>query len=436
MARLIADVLDDSGYRTDVADRGKRAIELIEERIPDVVITDLRMQEVDGLDVLDAVKLLDPTVPVIVMTAFAGIDGAIEAMKRGAHHYITKPFELGEIVPHVERALVERTLGRENRALRRLAKLQDTELVGTSSALRDVLALVDRLADARTSVLIRGESGTGKELVARALHSRGSRSKGPFVPVNCSAIPEAMLESELFGHVKGSFTGAEQTRRGLFVEADQGTLFLDEIGDMAPGLQAKILRVLEDRVVRAVGADAPRPIDVRVVAATHQDLEARIAEGRFRQDLLFRLDVMPLRLPPLRDRREDIPLLMEHFLNRVRIDHPASRLMRVSAALMDLLKHHDWPGNVRELKNLVERLAIVCEHSEATPEDVRGLLTKPADGSRPLFQREPILPLRDIEEQYISFVIDECAGNKTRAAELLGIDVSTLHRRSKRDGRK
>jgi two-component system response regulator HydG len=367
------------------------------------------------------------------MTAFAAVEGAVEAMRRGAHHYITKPFELSEIAPHVERALEQRSLGRENRALRRLAGLQDSELVGRSSAIRDLLALVDRLADARTPVLIRGESGSGKELVARALHVRGARSRGPFVPVNCSAIPEAMLESELFGHVKGAFTGAEQTRRGLFLEADQGTLFLDEIGDMAPGLQAKILRVLEDRVVRPVGADAPRSIDVRVVAATHQDLEARIREGRFRQDLLFRLDVMPVRVPALRERCEDIPLLVEHFIARVSLDHPASRLRRLSPALMDLLSAHSWPGNVRELKNLVERMAIVCDHAEATLEDARGLLPLASPSPVLEFSRQPIHPLREIEEAYIAFVVDECAGNKTRAAELLGIDVSTIHRRTKRD---
>jgi two-component system, NtrC family, response regulator HydG len=315
--------------------------------------------------------------------------------------------------------------------LRRLAKLGEAELVGVSPALREVLALVDRLADSRTPVLIRGESGTGKELVARALHFRGARNREPFVAVNCSAIPEAMLESELFGHVKGAFTSADQTRRGLFVEADQGTLFLDEIGDMAPGLQAKILRVLEDRAVRPVGADAPRPIDVRVVAATHQDLDARIVEGRFRKDLLFRLDVMPLRLPPLRERPEDIPLLVESFLARLRLDHPASRLQRLSPELLQLLTAHDWPGNVRELKNLIERLAIVCDHPEATPEDARGLLAAASESPRALFPRQPLVPLREIEEAYIAFVVDECAGNKTRAAELLGIDVSTIHRRIK-----
>jgi two-component system, NtrC family, response regulator HydG len=436
MARLIADVLVESGYAAEIADRGRRAIELIEHRMPDLVITDLRMEEIDGLDLLDSVKAVDPTVPVIVMTAFAGIDGAIEAIRRGAHHYITKPFELAAIVPHVERALVERTLARENRALRRLTKLDEIDFVGESASVREVLGLVDRLADARTPVLIRGESGCGKELVARALHFRGVRQRGPFVPVNCSAIPEAMLESELFGHLRGAFTGAEQTRRGLFVEADRGTLFLDEIGDMPPGLQAKILRVLEDSVVRPVGADAPHPVDVRVVAATHQDLEARIEEGRFRQDLLFRLDVMPIRVPSLRERPDDIPLLADHFIRRVREDHPGSRVQRISPELMEMLKRHDWPGNVRELRNLIERLVILCDHAEAKPDDIQGLLSKPpADPSRVSFPREPMFSLRELEEAYISFVMDECGGNKTRAAEILGIDVSTLHRRTKRDVR-
>ncbi len=433
MARLIADVLSESGYQVDVADRGRTAVELLEKRMPDAVITDLRMEDVDGLDILQAVKALDPTVPVIIMTAFGAIEDAVEAMRKGAHHYLTKPFEIGEIVAHVERALIEQQLARENRALRRLAGVHRADIVGESPVLGNVLDLIQRLASARTPVLIRGESGTGKELVARALHFGGARKAGPFVAVNCSAIPEAMLESELFGHLKGAFTGADQTRRGLFVESDGGTLFLDEIGDMAPGLQAKLLRVLEDRAVRPVGADAPRPVDVRVVAATHQDLEARVQEGRFRKDLLFRLDVVPIHVPPLRERKDDIPRLVEHFLDRVRRDHPATRLVRIAPDLMARLVEHDWPGNVRELGNLVERLAIVSDGEEATVAEAGGLL-KPAAGP-PAFTGDRILTLREMEESYIGFVVEHCGGNKSRAAELLGIDVSTIHRRTKKEGR-
>lgn len=441
MVRLLVDVLRDQGYEAVVAGNGREAIDYVRREGVDAVVTDLRMEDVDGMDVLNAVQEIDPTIPVILMTAYAAVSDAVEAIKRGAHHYVTKPFELSEMIVHVERALADGRILKENRALRRFAQLPGPdEIVGPSEPLRHVVELIDRVAPSTSPVLIRGESGTGKELVARAIHFRGPWSSGPFVPVNCSAIPEAMLESELFGHVKGAFTSAEYPRRGLFLEADGGTLFLDEIGDMAPALQAKLLRVIEEKAVRPVGADAPRHVEVRIVAATHHDLEGRIAQGQFRQDLYFRLNVMPILVPPLRDRPEDIPVLARHFLARMKKSYPTMQVRRLSASLMSALEAHRWPGNVRELENLIERLAIVCDRAEAGVADARGLIGPAELEQRPpassAFVAEVVKPLRELEEAYVDWVVNRCQGNKTRAAELLGIDVSTIHRRFARKARR
>src|SRR5512140_899135 len=324
MAALLADELGEAGYAVTVEVSGDAAIAALRGSPFDVVLTDLRMERTDGFDVLAAAQTADPTLPVLIMTAFGAIETAVEAIKRGAFHYVTKPFRLDEVRLYVERALEHRRLKAENRQLRGLADGASAlgGLVGQSAAIRAVRELVARAARSPAPVLIRGESGTGKELVARAIHAESDRRQGSFVPVNCTAIPEALLESELFGHVRGSFTGAATQRRGLFVEADKGTLFLDEIGDMPAELQAKLLRVLEDGEVRPVGADAPRRVDVRILAATHQDIEAQIASGRFRADLYYRLNVVPFRIPPLRERAEDIPALVEHFLRRARERNP------------------------------------------------------------------------------------------------------------------
>jgi two-component system response regulator HydG len=286
-------------------------------------------------------------------------------------------------------------------------------------------------------VLVRGESGSGKELVARALHSEGPRRQRAFVAVNCTALPQALLESELFGHVKGAFTGATTARRGLFVEADGGTLFLDEIGDMAPELQARLLRVLEDGEVRAVGADGSRSVDVRVIAATHQNLEARVKEGRFRADLFYRLNVVSLRIPPLRERQEDVPMLVEHFVAQARARNPRSPVTELAPEVVAELAHMPWPGNVRELENLVERLVLLGSQ----PTVDLPLLRLHASGSAPDLPTHPlaaapeqVVPLRQLESEYIAWVVARCGGNKTRAAELLGIDVSTIHRRERADG--
>ena len=433
MSRLLADQLEDAGFVVDCAAGGKEALARVRAEVPDLVITDLRMEEVDGFDVLAGVHEVDPELPVVVMTAFGAIDTAVEAIKRGAYHYLTKPFQLGEVLVFVQRALEDRRVRSANEVLRRAVELSGAgEMVGTSAPMRALQEMVARVAPSAAPVLITGESGTGKELVARALHAGGGRREQPFVAVNCTAIPESLLESELFGHTRGAFSGATAARRGLFAESDGGTLFLDEIGDMPPALQAKMLRVLQDGEVRAVGSDAVRRVDVRVVAATNQDLDARVRAGRFRSDLYFRLNVVSIAVPPLRERREDVPALVETFLAQARRRNPASRARRMSGEVLERLEAYPWPGNVRELENLIERLVILCEAEEVGLEQLERFAPRLASGPFPLdVAIERVVKLRELEDLYIAWVLQRCGGNKTRAAEILGIDVSTIHRRER-----
>jgi two-component system response regulator HydG len=437
MARLLVDQLGDAGYAVERADGGREALRRVRAELPDLVITDLRMEHVDGFDVLQGVHDVDPDVPVIVMTAFGAIETAVDAIKRGAYHYLTKPFQLGEVLLFVERALADRRVRRENSVLRRGAErsVGVSSLVGESAPMRALAELLARAAPSPAPVLITGESGSGKELVARALHDGSPRREQPFVPVNCTALPEALLESELFGHTRGAFSGATAPRRGLFVEADGGTLFLDEIGDMPPPLQAKLLRVIQDGEVRAVGSDTIRRVDVRLLAATNQDLEKRIATGQFRADLFFRLDVVSVTVPPLRDRREDVPPLVEHFLARARARNRAAPARRFAREVIERLAAYRWPGNVRELENLVERLVILAPGEEVGLEDLErfapGLV---ADASPLEAAKARMTSLRELEDAYISWVVTRCGGNKTRAAEVLGIDASTIYRRERERG--
>jgi two-component system response regulator HydG len=433
MARLLADQLGDADYAPTVAGSGPEALELIRSRSFDVVITDLRMEEVDGIDVLDAAHAVDPTTPVLIMTAFGGIESAVQAIKRGAYHYVAKPFQLDEVLVYVERALEERALRDDHRALRRWAaeRAGFGELIGKSPAMQKLYKLLERVAQSQAPVLIRGESGTGKERVARAIHFEGPRKGAAFVAINCTALPENLLESELFGHVRGAFTGATAARRGLFVEADGGTLVLDEIGDMPPALQAKLLRVLEEGEVRAVGSDAARKVDVRIIAATHQDLEERVRAAAFRQDLYYRLNVVPVVVPPLRERVEDVPLLAEHFLQRARERNPTSPVAKLLPEALAVLGRWSWPGNVRELENLIERLVVIGLDDMVQAADVQALLPTRPDGGPLDEAKRTLVPLKQLEREYITWVISQCGGNKTKAAEVLGIDVSTIYRRER-----
>jgi two-component system response regulator HydG len=433
MARLLADQLGDAGYQVDCAMGGKEALRKVHAEVPDLVITDLRMEEVDGFDVLEGVHEVDVETPVIVMTAFGAIDNAIEAIKRGAFHYLTKPFQLSEVLLFVERALADCKVRSANEVLRRAVEQSGIgSLIGSSAPMVAVRDIIAKVARSPAPVLITGESGTGKEIVARALHRGSFRLEQPFVAVNCTALPESLLESELFGHTRGAFSGATAPRRGLFVEADGGTLFLDEIGDMPTALQAKMLRVLQDGELRAVGSDTVRRVDVRIIAATNQDIEKQVAAGRFRSDLFFRLNVVSIAVPPLREHPDDISELVECFVGRARARNPGARAQRISADVIERLMAHAWPGNVRELENLVERLVILATGEEIGADALDRFAPRLTTGPSPLeLAQERLLPLRELEAMYIAWVVAQYAGNKTRAAEVLGIDVSTIHRRER-----
>jgi two-component system response regulator HydG len=421
MAQMIASRLADDGWSTRVAESGHAAVAAIASATPDLVITDLRMPGLDGFGVLEAARGKSA---VIVMSAFGDIDVAVEAMRRGACHYVAKPVRLAELVRQARRALGHRS------------HAGDFGLVGDSAPMRALDSAIRRVARSAAPVLIRGESGTGKELIARAIHSAGPRRDAPFIALNCAAMPEALVEDELFGHARGAFTGAVGERAGLFQLADGGTLFLDEIGDMPPATQAKLLRVLQDREVRPVGASTSRTIDVRVIAATHRDLEQRVISGAFRQDLLYRLAVLPITAPALRDRIADLPALAAHFLARARARAPEATLVELDPAALAALAAHTWPGNVRELENVIERLVVLAADPVCSLEDLRALTPDVvATATRPAFQRDRLLTLRELEDEYIAFVLDQCEANKTRACEILGIDPSTLYRRTRATAR-
>jgi two-component system response regulator HydG len=417
MANLVAGKLAEQGWRARVAGSGSAALAVLAEHTPDLVVTDLRMPGADGLDVLDASQARDPAVPVIVMTAFGEVATAVEAMRRGAWHFVVKPIRLTELVGHARRALAERGVRRP------------APLLGGSPAIQDVVRKIARVAPASAPVLVRGETGTGKELVARAIHDASGRRE--LVAVNCTSLPEGLVESELFGHARGAFTGAVGAHAGVFVQADGGTLFLDEIGDMPLALQAKLLRVLQDGEVRAIGGDAPRKVDVRVIAATHQDLEARVRTGQFREDLFYRLDVVPITVPPLRDRLEDLPLLAEHLFARARATSPHSVARRLAPDLVAALARYAWPGNVRELANVMERLAISAEREELTAVDLEALAPHVC-GARSDGRDGRLATIREITDDHIARVLAHCGGNKPRAAQILGVDLSTIYRRAKR----
>jgi two-component system response regulator HydG len=428
MADTVVDFLVGKGYRAESAVGGKAALTALKKRDFDAVVTDLRMDQVDGLDVLAAAHADDPTRPVLLMTAYGSIDGAIEAVRRGAFHYLTKPFKMEEAAVWLERALADRGLKRENAELRKAVgeRLGFRNLVGKSPVMVQLYDLLERVSATAAPVLVVGESGTGKELVARALHF-GGRARGPFVAVNCAAIAEPLLESELFGHARGAFTGAAEAKRGLFVEADGGTLLLDEIGELPVGLQAKLLRALESGTVRPVGGGGERKVDVRIIAATNRDLARAVQEKRFREDLYYRLHVIPVMLPPLRARREDIPLLVDHFVARFYEQQPEAPRRELSSEVLRRLVELPWPGNVRELKNTVERLLLLARGRRIDLRDLPLAVPEPLPEAMASLAAE-IVPLRVMTHRYVEWVLLQTGGNKVRTAQLLGIDASTIYR--------
>src|ERR687889_393463 len=425
MRAIVTRLLEDSGYRVAGVASAEEALEVFAAEDVAVTLTDIRMSGMDGLALLDRVKDIDAEALVIVMTAYSSVDSAVAALRKGAYDYVTKPFVNEDLLQAVKNALRQRELFRENRALRRELdrRYSFSEIIGTSESLQAVFRLVEKVAGTNTNILIQGESGTGKELNARAIHHNSPRPDRPFVAINCGALPQTLLESELFGHTKGAFTGAVSTRSGLFRSAEGGTVFLDEIGEITPAMQVRILRAVQEHEVTPVGSSAPVPFDARIICATNRDLEREVSEGRFREDLFYRLNVIAIHLPPLRERREDIPLLTRHFVTRTarEQDQPEKPIER---AAMAALINYAWPGNVRELQNAVER-AFTLSGAEidldSLPPRVRESAGDPAavrdpDGLRPT--------LAEIERRYIFETLSAVNQDKARAADVLRIDLS------------
>jgi len=423
------------GFEVATAQGGKAGLEALEQRPPDVLLTDIRMPGISGMDVLAAARQQAPEMPVILMTAQAELRTAIDAVNQGAFQYIQKPFETAALVALCRRAYEHRRLKVENKSLRqeirRRDRSQSVRPIGRSRPFLEVMKLAETVAPTESTVLIQGESGTGKEVIARYVHEMSPRADGPFFSINCGALPESLLESELFGHVKGSFTGAVRDREGLFAAAKGGTFFLDEIGETTPATQVKLLRVLQEREVIPVGGTEAVPVDVRLIAATNRDLEEEIRGGRFRTDLFYRLNVIAIHLPPLSSRRDDIPLLAEAFLKRMAADRKEEPKSLASEAL-DAILAYEWPGNVRELENALERASTLTKGAEipasALPVRVTERRAEPLVAER--VHPNPTLDV--IERAYITWVLQAEAGNKTRAAEVLGIDPSTLYRKLSR----
>ena len=400
----------------------------------DLVISDINMPEMTGLDFTVKLKQLRPEIPVILITAFGSVETAVEAMQRGAFHYVLKPFKLTEMLVHVERAIQYRQLQQDNTVLRQELKGNWSlgNIIGKSASIKIVFDLINRVSKVTSNVLITGESGTGKEMVAQAIHSTGPRASKPFVAINCTAIPENLLESELFGHAKGSFTGATQRKRGLFEEANGGTIFLDEIGDMDVALQSKLLRVIQEKKVRAVGENISRDIDVRIISATHKDLKTAMKEGRFREDLYYRLSVIPVMIPPLRQRVDDIPLLAEHFLRK----HAAANGVNVKGftkRVISKLMEMRWEGNVRELENVVERAVVLCTGNLVDEMDLPTVEDKTTDKFFSTATTD-FPTITQLEERYIRLILEKTGGRKDKASQILGINRRTLYRKEQEYG--
>jgi DNA-binding NtrC family response regulator len=430
-------LLKNEGFNPVMANGGKQGLEQIEELRPDIILSDVRMPSIGGVQVLSAARAQDPDVPVILMTAQATLQSAMQAVNEGAFYYIQKPFGNDEMLAILRRAAEHRKLRVENRSLRqeitRRERTSTNRPVGTSKSWLEIVQLAETVAPTESTILIQGESGTGKEVITRYIHQLSLRADGPFLSINCGALPESLLESELFGHVRGSFTGAVKDKSGLFTAAAGGTFFLDEIGETTPATQVKLLRVLQHREVIPVGATEAIPIDTRLVAATNRDLEEEIKRGAFRSDLFYRLNVIALHLPPLRERRDDIPLLIDWFLHRAS-ESRGEPPKQVSADALDVLQGFNWPGNVRELENALERAVILTAGPiidvNVLPERITQRRAEPLVSER--MRTNPTLEA--IERAYILWVLQSEGGNKTRAADVLGIDPSTLYRKLSRFG--
>jgi DNA-binding NtrC family response regulator len=429
------------GYEAFAAGNGEDALKHAESEVIDLALVDLVMAGIDGVELIKRLKAIDPKVVCIVMTAFGTITSAVEAMKAGAYHYLTKPFELDDIASLVATALEHKNLKEENRILKQQlkSKYKFDNIVGNSPEMTGVYELIEKVADTDSTVLVLGESGTGKELVARAIHYNSKRINQPLITVNCAAIPEELLETELFGHIKGSFTGANVTKLGKFDAANGGTIFLDEIGDMSMKLQVKILRVLQERKFEPVGSSKTHEVDVRIITATNQELEQAVAQKRFREDLYYRLNVIPIKIPPLRERRSDIPLLTQHFIEKFNKENN-KHIDGLNQEASKVFLNYDWPGNIRELENAVERLVILKSGGQIEESDLPpAMLAKFSNAARQAFDEMSVNKetsfkhaVEEYENELILKALQQTGWNKNKAAELLGLNRTTLVEKIKR----
>jgi len=430
MCGMLSDVLKEEGFSVHTTGESLEASKILKKEEFDVIVTDLKMKGLKGLDLLEVAHKVAPMTPVIIITAFGTIESAIKAMKMGAYDYITEPFQMDELVLTVRKALENRLLKKEVIRLRKEveSRYDFHQLIGKSPSMQKIYDLIERISDSSSNVLITGESGTGKELVAKAIHYNGVRKEGPFVAINCAAIPETLIESELFGYKKGAFTDAKSDKKGLIFEANEGTLFLDEITEMPLTLQAKLLRVIEEREVRPLGDTNSYPIDVRIISTSNRDIASLIQQGRFREDLYYRLKVIDIEMPPLRERKEDIPILVQHFIHKFSKELKKA-VSSVSEEALKILLNYFWPGNVRELENIIQRAITLSQHEVILPDDLPASIIQKTDEK--LFEKamEEKFTLDQLEKEYVKRVLIETGGNKSKAAERLGLDRKTLYRK-------
>jgi two-component system response regulator AtoC len=431
---LLREVLSKEGYEVSTALSGEEAIAQGTDHFFDLIITDVRMGEKNGVEVLRFFRKSAPDTTVIMITAFGSIETAIEAIREGAYDYISKPFKLDEIKLTVRRALEQRRLVQENKHYRQelLDKYQFKNVIGRTPQMFQVYKTIAKVADTKSTVLLCGERGTGKELIARSIHYNSRRNNRAFIPVDCASLVETLIESELFGHVRGAFTGASSAKRGLFEEAEGGTLFLDEVGNLNLTLQSKLLRFLQEHEIKRVGGTESIKVDIRIIAATNQPLEPLVKSGKFREDLFDRLNVVTITLPPLRERKEDIPFLASHFLQKFSEENHKN-ISHLSPEALEMLIRYSWPGNVRELEHTIERAVIFSIHPMILPEDLPKKISEKTGGSEILIPEKP-LSLRELEKRYVLKVLQETGGNKKKASEILGIDRVTLYRILEREG--
>ncbi len=431
---MLKAVLSQEGYQITEAADGSSAIKAVETELVDLILMDIRMTDLDGIEAMREIKKTSPAIPVIMMTAYASVGTAVEALKSGAYDYLTKPLEMEELKLLIQKALEHYRLREENIFLKeRLADRFDfSRIIGKSRAMRALFESLSLVAPSDATVLIYGESGTGKELVANAIHQNSPRARKPFIKVSCAALPETLLESELFGHERGAFTGAITRKAGRFQLANQGTIFLDEVREMSSATQVKLLRVLQEREFEPLGSTKTIQVDIRVIAATNKDLEAEVKEGEFREDLFYRLNVVPIRLPLLRERKEDIPLLAEHYFNLYR-EKSKSPVKGFLPKTMDMIMRYEWPGNIRELENAVERAVLFCQSEYISPGDLPSALQTGQNG-RSLVSVPSGMTLKEVEKEVIMSCLAETKGNRTQTAKVLGISRKTLQNKMKEYG--